>query len=59
MVDRVEEFRQVKVHNPHIPWIRDLECLVERGLATSVWSKAVAVRAEYEFAFLTGLRNRL
>lgn len=60
MVQRIEEFRQVKVHTSHIPLIYDLKCLVDRGLATPVWTKALTVRAEYGFVFLTeSLSNRL
>ena len=60
MVHRVEELRQIKVHYPDVALICDFECLVNRGLTTPVRSKAVAVRAEHGFVFLTELlRYRL
>lgn len=55
VVHRVDKFRRVEIHNPHIPLIDDLECLVDHGLTTSVRTKAVAVRAEYGVIFLTDL----
>ena len=60
MVHRVEEFRQVKVHHPVIAQVCDFEYFVDRGLTAPVRSKAVTVRAEYGFVFLTEfLRYRL
>lgn len=55
MVHRVEELRQVKIYDPYVPLVRDCERFVNRGLATPVGTKAMAVIAKYGCVFLAEL----
>ena len=60
MVDRVEELRQVEVHDPDVTLICDIEGLVNGRPATPARAKAMTVQTEYWFVFVAQfLRDRL
>ena len=60
MADRVEELRQVEVHDPDVTLICDIEGLVNGRPATPARAKAMTVQTEYWFVFVAQfLRDRL
>ncbi len=49
VVNRIEEFRQVKIHHPYVPFIGVIKRFLYGRMAASIGAEAMTVLAEYGF----------